>query len=283
MPVSIPHPNRLGPFAGLAYVEANQAIDELYRSGVFDLRDLMRRALAAGLLDNTTVAREMAQALEQTVRASKNQMANVHYQLGRLMQLNVEEAYQEAKASRGRNLPPYRPPFLSRESERDANGRMEAALSSPEFFRATYDGIGFGNVRLLDRTARQWHRLNFGAGDAAGPGARQYPVRWQGLVLGTVGFTDGPSRPFAMPRGIFREGAFYPRGPRPIYRTRGIQAWHFLDAGPETLAREMGPAYEGVHRQWAASAKRGVGPLTRIATATGAAHVRPTGGPSPLK
>lgn len=258
MPVEIPYPGREAPYASLAYVERTVS-DELYRAGVFNIAAMFRAALAAGALEAAKVAQDFALALEQTVRSSKNQLASLHHQVGTLMQEEVLAAYEQALHTRGRNLAPYRL------STRDAGGRLAAALGSSEMFRATYDGIGFGNVRFLDSAARQWHRLNFGAAPGAGARPRSFAVKWQGLAVGAVGYQDqGPSPAFLLPRGRFVEGAFFPTGPTPLHPTRGIAAWNFLDAAPQALAREIGPAYSLLFERWAASAVRGAGPLSRV-------------------
>jgi hypothetical protein len=264
MPVRVPYPDRSGPFAGLSYVDANPDIDELYGVAGFSLKDLFAEALAAGALDANQMVRDFALALEQTVRASRNQLANLHHQVGVQAQQHILAAYEEARVSRGRNDAPYR------ESTRDAGGRLFNALAAPEFFRGTYDGIGMANRNHLDREARQWHRLNFGARSetgGGGPGSRPTatPLTWQGLVVGSLGLPFEPSPGFGLPWGYWTEGnAFRPTGPRQIFPTAGVRAWNFLDAGTATIAREIGPAYEGLYGRWLESAQRGVGPLSRI-------------------
>jgi hypothetical protein len=258
MPVAVPYPGRAGPYAGLAYVDASADVDELYRSGGFNLADLFGAALAAGALDGNQMARDFALALEQTVRASRNQLAQLHHQIGVVAQQDIIAAYEAALVTKGRNIDPYR------ESTRDAGGRLLRALGREDFFRDTYDGIGLANRNMLDREARQWHRLNFGARPGAGVAPRQFQISWQGLTVGAIGLPNEPSAPFGLPRGFWREGAFGPTGPRQIYKTRGIRAWNFLDAGTATIGREIGPAYEGLYGRWLESSLRGVGPLSRV-------------------
>lgn len=261
MPVGVPYPGREAPYASIAYVE-RQVAAEVYRTGVFNIAALFRAAVTAGTLEAVKVAQDFALALGQTVRSSKNQLATLHHNIGTLMQEEVLAAYEEALHARGRNIAPYRL------STRDAGGRLAAALASSQMFRATYDGVGFGNVRFLDSAARQWHRLNFGAAPNAGSRPRTFAIKWQGLVVGAVGYNEGPSPAFMLPRGRFVEGAFFPTGPTPVHPARGVAAWNFLDAAPETLAREIGPAYSLLFDRWAASALRGVGPLSRVVNVT---------------
>lgn len=256
MPVRIPTGAFESPYAGIDYILRN-AQREIWDLGVFHLLDGVRQAVAVGAAEAPEEVRRFVLALEGLTRSSRNQLITLHHQLGSLMQADVVAAYTRALATQGRNAGPYR------ESSRDAGGRLASALGAEGFFRGTTDGILFGNITLLDRRARQWHRLNFGALPNRGAPPGRFEVRWRNMVVGALGYEDQPSAPFLLPRGFFRERQFYPTGPTPIRPTRGIRAWNFLDAGVATLAREVGPAYEGLYGRWVASAQRGRGPLSR--------------------
>jgi hypothetical protein len=258
-------PNRFReiPYGRLNYV-SRRAQFETYQSGSFHLVAGFMSAVNQSLAVNEQV-RAFAEALANIHRHShaRNQLAQAHTQVAKLMQQAVLEDYDKAKARYGRNIAPYRL------TTRDAGGKLRAALQSNIFYRGTYDGIGFVNVSLLNNTARQWHRLNFGARPAGTYTPRLYQARFGNLVAGSFGYLgEGPSPGFGLPYGFFtREGAFYPRGPRQVIPTRGIRAWNFLDAGPRVLAERIGPAYDGLYRDWYASAQRGKGPLSRVANA----------------
>lgn len=285
MPVAVPYPGGPGAYAGLAYIDAHPEIGFLFRSGAINLVDVFRRALAAGALDGSNMVADFARALDQTVRASKNQLATLHHQVGSLAQQNILEAYEQARVTKGRHIAPYR------ESTRDANGRLAHALGREDFFRGTPDGIGLANRSMLDKEARQWHRLNFGARPASGDSPGRFPLTWDGLVVGAIGLPAEPSAPFVLPRGVWigeggtreqaggsRTGQFYPQSQRAalagrgvlgrpggVRRAGGIRAWNFLDAGIATIATEIGPAYQNLYDRWlASSAQRGVGPLSRV-------------------
>lgn len=269
---------RENPYAGLAYLGRN-ARQEVYRQASLDMRAAFRSALATGALESFDLVASFARALEELTRSSRTQLAEAHHAVGSQMAEATVDAYIAARA-RGPQVPSYRPPFLSRESERDANGRLLRALQSDLFYRGTNTGIGFINEKLLNDEARQWHRLNFGAGAAAGAPGLPVRVTWQGALLATVGLSDGPSAPFSIPRGIWEKGGFYPRGDmRNAKPTKGIKGEHFLDAGLKVLDRELGPTYENLYRSWFNSAARGLGPLSRVAKA-GHAVAPPTAAPS---
>lgn len=286
MPVVTPYTGP-GQYAGLAWIEANRAIDAMFGFGQFMLTDLMRDALAGSALGSTGIAADFARALDQTVRASKNQLANVHHGLGQLMQQETVDAYLDMRQNnpQARRLPAYRPPYghptLTRSKPRDSGGKLEAALRSPNFFWATHDGIGFGNIKELDRTARQWHRLNYGVrGGKGGPGAApaKFDVHMLGLKVGKIGLRAEPSRrQMKMPLGVFMEGAFYPLSrkgykTKGMYATVGINAWNFMDAGVAALARELGPAYRLQYDRWLRSSRSNMGPLSRALTVQAKVH-----------
>jgi hypothetical protein len=261
------------PYSSLQRV-VEQAVDEYYNAGALYLTD----AITTGVLEAGSRALQQMQAfvagLATVTEGSREQLREVHFQLGAEAQQATLLAYRVARAA-GRMSGPYRL------SARDAGGRLERAIASREFFRATYDGIGFGNEELLDATARQWHRLNYGAGEAAGDGSRVFSIHFGSAVSASLGLADTPSPGFMLPKGFWRSPSgkfaesggrgdyFYPnrRGPGPT-PTKGIRAWHFFDAGIESIANNLGPAYDGLFRDWYASAQRGLGPLSRVETIT---------------
>lgn len=261
MPPNRRGPNRFreNPYARLDYVN-RRAQYETYESGAFHILRGFLDAVDASTAVNAQVA-AFAEAMTHINRHShaRTQLARAHTQVAQLMQRAVIADYAKAQARFGRNIPSYRL------TTRDAGGKLRAALGSAQFYRGTYDGIGFVNVDLLNNTARQWHRLNFGARPRGNYTPRMYKARFGNLVAGAFGYTgERPSPSFAMPRGVWNEGAFYPKGRRMVVKTRGIQAWNFLDAGPRVLAERIGPAYDGVYRDWFQSAQRGKGPLSKV-------------------
>lgn len=271
-------PYREFPGSSLERV-VDQALDEYYGSAALYLTDGIAVGIYEAAARATQTAKAFVAALDQVTQSSRSQLQRLHFQLGQAAQVATHTAYMVARST-GRMSGPYRL------SQRDAGGRMEQAILSPEFIRATYDGIGFANTDVLDRMARQWHRLNFGAGAAAGQGPRRFTVHWSSAVVASFGFDDTPSAPFVLPEGFWVEPGgnvtpphgpggggggsgrgdwFYPsRGVGRVVQTKGIRAWQFLDAGLESIANNMGPAYEALYRDWYESAKRGLGPFSRV-------------------
>lgn len=259
MPSRNPNRYRENAYARLAYVN-RRAQMETYQTGNLQIVAGFLKAVEESTAVNAQV-RAFAEAFDHLTSHSKIQLAQVHTAVGERMREGVLQDYAKSKARYGRNLAPYRL------SSRDAGGKMEAAMRSNLFFRGTYDGIGFVNVDLMNAVARQWHRLNFGARPAGNYTPRLYNIRFGNLAAGAFGFTgEGPSPGFGLPKSfIWREGMLLrPRG-KQVTPTRGIKAWNFLDAGPRVLAEQIGPAYDGLYRDWYASAQKGKGPLSKVA------------------
>ncbi len=287
MPVRNPNAGRENAYSGIQNVSA-RSTEETYEKSMFMLAQAVTNAVGAGTTEAMRRVIALAQGLENLTQSSQSQMAQVHTRIAKQMQAATVTAYENHPK---RATPSYRL------SSRDAGGRLLAALSSDLMVRGTYDGIGFVNTTMLDKEARQWHRLNFGAVGSAGGGAITRPISayWDGILLGAFGFTDeSSSKGFKLPRGLWlnaggdsreasgasRTGQFFPQGgqggqgerhllagkgilgrPNEARFTKGIKAWNFLDAGVQVLAAELGPAYSGLYAGWFASASRGAGPL----------------------
>ncbi len=271
-----PNYGRENRYARIDYVGDN-SIFETYDHGAFNIVQAVVNAVHVGSSEAIERFETFAKGLAHLQQSSKNHLAQAHTQVAESMQAATVAAYKVAHA-KGRKNAAYRL------SARDAGGRMLAALENPLFVRGTYDGIGFVNVTLLDAEARQWHRLNFGAQGSRGGGAKTgaYTATWDGLVIGSFGFTDeSSSAGFTLPKGIWLSegdgsrvaaGAgtrdhFYPRngisGPLRARRpTAGIKAWNFFDAGVKELAETIGPAYGNLYAKWFDLAAKGAGPLT---------------------
>ena len=153
---------------------------------------------------------------------------------------------------------------------RYSGGQLESALRDPKFISADKGRIRFGNTKILDTNARQWQRLNFGAGAAAGP-PEKIPANM--MIFGRriskrVNLdTYGPRPSFRMPRGFF-SSSFHPSNnpggkifKKPIGRdafyvssgsqrkeggkkgfpiagpllTKGIEGQHFLEKGAKYI------------------------------------------------
>ena len=96
-------------------------------------------------------------------------------------------------------------------NKRYSKGAMEKAFKDPGFI--TYDSqyIQFGVRAVLDKHAKQWYRLNFGASPATTPKSR-FKVNFGDLDTTGLDLSSfGPSRPFKIPqrgRGFWSSKGF---------------------------------------------------------------------------
>ena len=241
----------------------------------------MRAAMAAAA-DGATQATsrqvlELLDVFERDVAASTRK--EFFETLGRRAHGAVKKSY----ASRSRGPSGYRSGGQDEKLRRYSGGKLRTALGRPEnIYRASSNGITFlPDIKQLDREARQWYRLNFGALPGSGQASQQFDVSISNIYLFSIGFRANPSEPFRIPRGFWIENgepvpagtpgtsAFYPRRAAakighavgrgkeeqkaatnffPGRRTaRGIQAEHFLDAGLRRFAEDIrDPGRSGV-------------------------------------
>jgi hypothetical protein len=213
---------------------------------------------------------------------NKSSIVKVNQGIASLMQEAVVEAY-------GTNVVAVRSAPSYRRGDRYA-GRLLNALRDPSMAVGTADGIEFINTALLDSKARQWARLNFGAGPATGaargsgpfpqPNARIQFGSNQGISLRL----NNPPRPnFRVPVGYFdTEGRFYlakkktrwikaPKGsetvggyPSAPFSKGGIAPRRFLDAGLVALGQNFGREYRVHFQQVAEQVKAKAGSRTVI-------------------
>lgn len=191
--------------------------------------------------------------------------------VGEHAQAEVLSAYDQKVGGSG----DYRKNPRAQRNKRYAGGALRAALASSQFFEADAHGLRFANFDLLSRRAKQWRRLNFGAG-VPGVEAR-FGVRWSNVVVETIGFDVEPAEAFRIPRGYWvnngqgvapgegRGDAFYPVSERPA-NLRGavlagaamgrIQARSFLEAGAEEIADQLPRGFELLYRDLFAEAQR---------------------------
>ena len=185
---------------------------------------------------------------------------------------------------------------------RYAGGRLAQALESNELWVATPRGIKL-KVSTLTRRAKQWARLNFGAGPEGIGSLGRERVHVGAMTLAAIGF-DEPARPAMMfPGGYFMNAAgqalepgmrsnpyqFVPRGSinnksqtkfyvnadgqrRQVQmigpRYTSYEGEQFLDKGLHRIALEMGPAYQALYRRLWEKGKVTVRPYRLSSTVT---------------
>jgi hypothetical protein len=182
-----------------------------------------------------------------------------HETIGKAAQLSTQQGYTHRKHKR--NTPSTRITANDDKNRRFAGGALLRAIQAKDFFRATSNGLEFINVTRLDTEAKQWKRLNFGAGGKAGASPGRSEVRWSGMVVAQLGLAPDPRPAFKIPKGYWINGNdFYPRGEAPKGSTKGarrqgakitegIVASNFLDAGVRRIANEFPLEYQRMYAE----------------------------------
>lgn len=245
--------------------------------------------VANELGDNLAI---FARAMATKMARDRPRVATIHRTAAILAQRSVVNSYKGSRNKARRDTLGISAtggdPALA--GNRYARGAMLKALSSSGFFIARYDGVSFINAANLDRAARQWYRLNFGAG-AKGANTRrpgEYTMRFFGqptLPLSLNRF--GPSPAYRMPPGLwthndgrsapgspiqgaqgthfFMPSSSYDKRLYPVYDarlSRGFRGMNFLDAGIRTLSQEIPKGWTQLMLEWfKESAELGKGPV----------------------
>lgn len=176
-------------------------------------------------------------------------------------------------------------------NERYSGGKLLNALLSPEFSRVGASTVDFGVVSHLDKEARQWARLNYGAGKPGRePAARV--VNFLGGNFAAFTSRPDPGTAFKLPEGFFSDQAFdssnqkfkngtagpyfYPTAAgatasgkgskgKPFKasppRMAGIAGRGFIEDGINAFAKHWGEGMNQLVEEWMLEAGRGMGPL----------------------
>lgn len=197
-------------------------------------------------------------------RIPKAQLKQAHHDIGIAAQRSTVQAFTHRRNNR--RTPPDRIQARDPRNRRFAGGALRRAIQAPDFFEATFEGLLWANVTRLNAEAKQWMRVNYGAGGRAGQRPERFQVRWGNLVVAQLGLRASPRAAFRIPRGFWVGGdggraapgagaRFFPVGEQPrgirgrpttARMTAGIAASNFLDAGVRRIAREFPIAYTGL-------------------------------------
>lgn len=163
-------------------------------------------------------------------------MAEVNERIGRGAQREVQRVYAEKVGKR----PSYRQNDRGK-WRRYSGERMKKALASSKFMDSDHNGIYFGDVEFLDKTAPQWYRLNFGTyprpqGGKPAQGSMKFFNRAIPLRIDLSDYP--PSGAFFIPKGAFFSSDFIEssiggklRGVMPSKEARGSDAMYIMRRG----------------------------------------------------
>jgi hypothetical protein len=140
-------------------------------------------------------------------------MGQLNQEVANIAQQAVIEKYQATR----KGIPSYRSEDTGN-LRRYSNGAMLRALENPGFITATPTRIGFGNTEILDRSAKQWYRLNFGAAPKGSANTTPSPISMFGQTAAGADLREyRPSEPFRIPYGAFAKNARSSSTGGPIY------------------------------------------------------------------
>lgn len=265
------------------------AAADLQRQAVYYTADSLTRMVVEAVRADARFKTQMLISLAEVFSKAQTDHAareRIHTEIATLAQRSVLQAYGQLVTSREGPA--------SRTHYRVGAGRLAAgvmlrALGRADFVEAASDGVRFANTTMLDQQAAHWHRLAFGARGRGQGSDVHFEVRWGSLVVGALGYDEGPSPGFRMPAGLWinAEGRAVPAGANPRGADRffpvrifgggqrgpqsaGIEGRDFFAPGLRRIATEFPRAYEQYYAQLFQQFKQGRGALTRINVPVGA-------------
>jgi hypothetical protein len=154
--------------------------------------------------------RAFLKALQDDYPGVQANLADLHKRTADEAQQVIIEAYQSSKViDKGH---PYRFAESSQKLRRYSNGLMLKALSDKNLNSSSADGIQFVNVSILDSQAKQWRRLNFGAGNRGNSSPKHTPTKMnffgQQSRVSLDFANQKPSPGFYMPESLSAFGFF---------------------------------------------------------------------------
>jgi hypothetical protein len=248
-------------------------------TGTAGLLNLAMSQVGRGIYDSLYNA---AQAFNtKVVNDRATRLTKIHEAVAEDAQVAILEAWKEGRSGPYRNNVPDK----HGRTQRDAGGALRRAVGSPNFYRASKDGIDFINPVWMDSQARQWYRINFGAGARGRSTPAAAPARF--TLLGDVvtasplaAFSAGRASP--LPPGYWMSGrsgdtavdwdasrrggdSFYLRSglkgkkvPGNLFQflsntwtpSLGFAGNRYLDAGVVALYRNLGFEYDKLIQEW---------------------------------
>lgn len=208
---------------------------------------IMGAAFASCNIEMLEVMSLIAVTYAKSIKARKGSFKSMYNEIGRTAIEAVTSAYSSIDhGTEG----PYRSsapdPY-----NRFSGGKLISALSSKQMYRASYDGLEFINQPFLDKNARQWKRLQYGAGPAKGykvhgrnrPSATR--MVFFGKSVGTLGLKGAVQPNFNIPIGVFNSEGFTPIS----YAKKQSEKAKKLKSNESKSVRAFGAQLEGSVRR----------------------------------
>lgn len=176
----------------------------------FGVRDLISQVLAVVPQEVAKEVRVFADLTRGSItRNRETRLKALHEEVALDALRHVRLAYTQRTPRRGDIGSLYRRGETGKDGKpvRYSGERLLQAITDPRMYRVARDGLDFIDPVWLDSQARQWYRLNFGAGQK-GQSTKKRPaprmVMWGHQVAADFGLERfGPSGPFRMPAGFW--------------------------------------------------------------------------------
>lgn len=259
-------------------------------SNFFDVRLIMSEVAATTNTQLSAAMGRWAKTMDkQVTTAREKDLKRIHKETALLAQEAVLSAYQASGI--GTEFPSYRQRDTGK-LRRYSGGAMERAMRNKSFIMGDSRSIRFVDQDLMDREAKQWYRLNFGAAPRGSKNPSVGSMRFFGKASSQraelVGFP--PSKGFRLPQGATpafasstfsatsrgeftvsrgkSRGAIYIRTrgqkftgkvPPKFLRgvpTRGIEGKRFLDAGARSINENYPRLLTAMIRRWEDTARK---------------------------
>jgi len=178
--------------------------------GGVNTRAIVREVSKGVENDIAKYMRKWARNLEKSTQR-KSEISNINKETAAEARQTVQKAY----ASSGIGKRPSYRQNDSRKLKRYSAGAMERALGDEKVIYGDAKGIFFIDKKRLDRTAKQWYRLNFGAQPKGRKAVTTTPMRFFGRPSSKRFNLDRykASDPFLVPRGFFSHSFFASSSP----------------------------------------------------------------------
>lgn len=239
------------------------------------INDAIRQIMQVVDSDTRNYMRGFAQLTGASItRNRERRLRTIHRNVAEDALNSIEQAYL-TRFDKGSTSSDYR--NMTGKDGRYAGGKLLAALTSPSMYNITRDGVSIINPQFLDKQAKQWYRMNFGAG-SRGKNTKQVPARanvtffgqttpidsalngfkpspaymlppgwWKGQEDGKIYRSNPSRRPFK--DEFYLSGGIYLGGRSPI-PSKGFAGSRFLDAGVERMVQTMPQQYSKLIVEW---------------------------------
>lgn len=169
----------------------------------------------------------------------------------RLFRTNVDIA-EQAHRSVVRGWRTRLPAHTGPSGRKRLSGHLERAIADPGNTGATTDRvISFVDTELMDREAKHWYRINYGAAGSRYPESRpqaRFTMQLNNSTLASFMDESPPDPKSWIPR--LQRGPDGERRWVAVPSPYGARAARFLDLGHATVARKAPQAYENLWRNY---------------------------------